>query len=206
MKPILFNTEMVQAILDDKKSCTRRAVKTQPDNRYKYNIGRVIESNYKTHIGKFGFYTGQGEQNVYVKPPYQKGDILYATETWKVIGTYPSEFGFDVLYKSDNLIQPCLFKDIDRYINFMKFENKNGWQSPYFMPKEAARIFLRVTDVKIEQLKDTTEEQAKKEGLESKKEFIETIIKIYPGTTLGTWVWVIEFDRISKEKAYAERN
>ena len=56
IKPILFNTEMVQAILDGRKGCTRRVVKPQPTARY-------------------------GAQCI--KPPYQSGDILYVRETWK---------------------------------------------------------------------------------------------------------------------------
>lgn len=56
IKPILFNTEMVRAILDERKSCTRRVVKPQPTARY-------------------------GAQCI--KPPYQPGDILYVRETWK---------------------------------------------------------------------------------------------------------------------------
>ena len=62
-------------------------------------------------------------------------------------------------------ITPCIFQNIDRYLDiFQKYEEKKGWNTPYSMPKEAARIWLKVTDVRVERLQGITEEQACAEG------------------------------------------
>ena len=68
-KPILFNTEMVRAILDGKKSCTRRLVKPQPQGYFEVNENPVYIYDTDWNQGK-------------ITPPYQPGDILYVRETW----------------------------------------------------------------------------------------------------------------------------
>lgn len=86
IKPILFNTEMVRAILDGRKSCTRRLVKPQPDEKHTYPLGFVTDSTEKKEVGCFGFGIDEyGGSIQYIKPPYgyAPGDILYIRETWK---------------------------------------------------------------------------------------------------------------------------
>lgn len=81
--PILFDTEMVRAILDGRKSCTRRLVKPQPDEKHTYPLGFVTDSTEKKEVGCFGFGIDEyGGSIKYVKPPYQPGDTLYVRETW----------------------------------------------------------------------------------------------------------------------------
>lgn len=83
IKPILFNTEMVRANLDGRKSCTRRLVKSQPDEKHTYPLGFVTDSTEKRDIGCFGFGIDEyGGSVQYAKPPYHIGDILYVRETW----------------------------------------------------------------------------------------------------------------------------
>ena len=83
IKPILFNTEMVRAILDGRKTCTRRLVKPQPDEKHTYPLGFVTDSTEKKKVGRFGFGIDEyGGSIQYEKPPYQPGDILYVRETW----------------------------------------------------------------------------------------------------------------------------
>lgn len=159
-KPLLLNTEMVRATLDGRKTATRRAVKSK--NILDYPIHR------KDMLMEWKIIDFDSRQCVkIVKPPYKAGDILYVQETWAVENTYKNigVYGFDIVYKSDNKILDCMFDDIDRYIKFSKFESKNGWQSPYFMPKEAARLLLRVTDVRPERLQDITTEDICIEGV-----------------------------------------
>lgn len=71
IKPILFNTEMVRAILDGRKSCTRRIIKPQPQGYFEVSEEPLY------------IYDTDGKQGK-ITPPYQPGDILYVRETWRV--------------------------------------------------------------------------------------------------------------------------
>lgn len=133
--PILFNTEIVRAILDGRKTVTRRIVK--PAHL------RVLDSPYHKEHPEVKDIT---LINKLCEPPCQPGDILYVRETWQ-----ECEWGY--LYRAwpQGLHQPGTYKGM-------------SWQPSIHMPKEAARIWLKVTDVRVERLKDITEEQAMKEG------------------------------------------
>ena len=144
IKPILFITEMVRAILDGKKSCTRRINKDAndyvvPDMEF-YNPEKRTYAvhNYadKEHTDKLII----AERTCPICP----GDILYVRESY-------SELSFGYVYKADG-------ENIDHLGNVIK------WHPSIRMPKEAARIWLKVTDVRVERLQDITEEQACMEG------------------------------------------
>lgn len=166
MKPILFNTEMVRAILDGRKTATRRVIKPQPDKEHSHELGYVVCGDAKD-IGSFGFGTHECGGNIqYVKPPYQINDILYVRETFfQAVGHYLDVSGEAVSYTYP----------IFEYVADGKHE-KGHWyneRQDYYMvkrpsihmPKEVARIFLKVTGVRVERLQDITEEQAKAEGV-----------------------------------------
>lgn len=150
--PILFNTEMVRAILDEKKTCTRRLVKPQPDEKHIYPLGIVTDSTEKKDVGCFGFGVNEyGCSIQYARLPYQPGDILYVRETWGEgyeEGTY--------IYKAD-----------DKLANLPRFSESSKliYHPSIHMPKEAARIWLRVTNVRVERLQEITENGAKAEGI-----------------------------------------
>lgn len=153
IKPILFNTEMVRAILDGRKSCTRRLVKPQPDEKHTYPLGFVTDSTEKKEVGCFGFGIDEyGGSIQYVKPPYQQGDILYVRETWCL--RYDGEKYF---YKADKNTP----REEKRLIDY----NNTSWHPSIHMPKEAARIWLKITDVRVERLQDITPKDAKNEGV-----------------------------------------
>ncbi len=81
-KPVLFNTDMVQVILEGRKGVTRRLVKPQPEKDMIHRLGYCVDGD-KKDIGKFGFGTkAYGGHILNVKPPYRPGDILYVRETW----------------------------------------------------------------------------------------------------------------------------
>lgn len=177
IKPILFNTEMVRAILDGRKSCTRRVVKPQPTARYGVQC---------------------------IKPPYQPGDILYIRETWSEgyeDGTY--------IYKADDKLADLpTFKESSKLI----------YHPSIHMPKEAARIWLNVTDVRVERLQEISAESALAEGTDKyihtnggldENMTITSFIGIWNSTIkksdidrygwdANPWVWVIEFERCEK--------
>lgn len=136
-KPILFNTEMVKTILDGRKTVTRRLIKQHPQGYFEVNKNPV-------YIYDTNFSQGK------IASPCNVGDILYVRETW--------------------------FKGLERYIYKANYSNnekfyKDGkeidmkWKPSIHMPKEAARIFLKVKDVRVERLQEITEEQALAEGV-----------------------------------------
>ena len=132
IKPILFNTDMVRAILDGRKTVTRRLIKSQPPYDVQCPLGYCTDG-YKSEIGKFAFGSHEnGGKMIFCKPPYQPGDILYVRETW-------SELSFGYVYKADG-------ENIDHLGNVIK------WHPSIHMPKEAARIWLKVKDVRVERL------------------------------------------------------
>lgn len=175
-RPILFNTDMVRAILDG-KTVTRRAVRYKYDNTEmrmrtdKYGT-RLIEIQKDIEGETHGRNPDGGTWHkllpyIEKNPHYRKGNILYVQETWKIHAINPS-FCMMIRYKADNFCDLQVKFSPSRFDKFQKFYKKNGWQSPYFIPKEAARIFLKVTDVRVERLQDITDEQVIREGISRK--------------------------------------
>lgn len=205
MKPILFNTEMVRAILDGRKSCTRRLVKPQPDEKHTYPLGFVTDSTEKKEVGCFGFGVDEyGGSIQYAKPPYQPGDTLYVRETFIQAAAHT------FWYKADD--KAWMSKDL-------------RWKPSIHMPKEAARIWLKVTDVRVERLQDITVDGCHREGinietnavtdgetLNRKHDFsLEKFETLWDSTIKNSdigsygwnanpWVWVIEFEQCEKPK------
>ena len=195
IKPILFNTEMVRANLEGRKSCTRRLVRFLPGENPQWT-GYIRDG--------LMLYNGRNEPCI-MKAPYQPGDILYVRETW----CDDRQFTHD--------------STPGRYF-YKASESENfKWKPSIHMPKEAARIWLKVTDVRVERLHEITEDGAKAEGAIDNRGFIhspeneydrihtarEHFIKIWNGTIkksnlncygwdANPWVWVIEFERCEK--------
>lgn len=204
MKPILFNTEMVMAILEGRKTVTRRVIKP----RYKADEGGFqVCTNKATGerwVEKHDWDEGSFENPRYIKPPYQVGDILYVREKFNDIETY------SVLYAADKEFIDFGCKEVDGYL-FMESEVK--WKPSIHMPKSAARIFLKVTDVRAERLQDITNKEAKAEGVEvetdnsgimHKAEFARLWDRLNTnrgyGWAANPWVWVIEFDVVKEDE------
>lgn len=201
IKSIILNTEAVQATLDGRKSCTRRLVKSQPDGKHTFPLGFVTDSTEKKELGCFGFGTDKyGGSIQFAKPSYQPGDILYVRETvWQKIGHY-----LDV----DGETKPSWYNEF-RYVASDE-KPETGWNYSWVkrpsihMPKEAARIWLKVTDVRVERSQEITEEQAKGPCTargQFENLWNSTIKKsdfdLY-GWDANPWVWVIEFERCEK--------
>lgn len=190
--PILFNTDMVRAILDGRKTVTRRVIKPKSKNACGFYV------TYRKSDGEFmGVYDYDENEFQFDNPhtpPYQPGDVLYVRETWCKNPNY-EEYYFKTRPYG---IAPYGLK----------------WKPSIHMPKEIARIFLKVKDVHVERLQDITEEQAQAEGCNSgmltgpctargqfenlwnstiKKSDLDNY-----GWKSNPWVWVIEFERCEK--------
>lgn len=206
IKPILFNTEMVRAILDGRKTCTRRVIKPQPQSRLCYTYA----GSHKGCIGKWtypnrGAHEFWGEEyklpenikdeelSKQWNPPYHTDDILYVRETWKKA---PNGYYYYEDWQRNDIA------DVTK------------WKPSIHMPKEAARIWLKVTDVRVERLQDMDKMDAVKEGIDTrlcinlnhalakfKKLWNSTIKKSdldRYGWDASPWVWVVEFERCEK--------
>ena len=161
MKPILFNTEMVRAILNGRKTATRRLIKPH----YKEDEGGFqVCTNKKTGerwVEKSDWDEGSFDPPRYITPLYMPGDILYVREAWAYvsdwINLYPDVKIFDgYVYKADWYIYKADWKE----------KEHPKWRPSIHMPKEAARIFLRVTDVRAQRLQSMTEDDVCDEGAE----------------------------------------
>ena len=146
--PILFNTEMVRAILEGRKSCTRLLVKFFSGENPRWT-GYIKDG--------LMLYNGKNEPCIR-KAPYQPGDILYVRETWGE----GYEEGTYIYRASDKLAGLPTFKESSKLI----------YHPSIRMPQEAARIWLKITDVNIERLQDVTEDGAKAEGAIDNRGFI----------------------------------
>lgn len=174
-KPCLFNTEMTRAILKDRKSVTRRLVKL-PKNIQAQDNGLY------TLFGEGTCYENQHLENLmgYIKKPCQPDDVLYVRETWQCWRAHRYEATADIMFRAGGEGVQLQFPygntdsinrdDYDTFVN--KYFSHNGeWKPSLFMPKEVARIFLKVTDIHIERLQDITEDQAYTEGIPTDSDF-----------------------------------
>lgn len=210
MKPILFNTDMVRALLEGRKTVTRRVIKPQP-KCYRSNITHpkhkeklyIDEKTGRLRCRVCGCspqYSREGtEVSHYWEPPYKPGDVIYVRETW-------AELPCGYVYRADNECPEG-------------WDCDDRWRPSIHMPKELARLFLRVKDVRIERLNDMTEEDAIAEGfpdepagedipLERFSQLWDKTIKPGERDVYGwygnPYVWVIEFENVSYEEAVTD--
>lgn len=193
IKPILFNTEMVRAILDGRKTCTRRVAKNVPDHTHRiepvYENGRFqFDCFYSSYVAALD---ADADFCMPCLPPYQQGDILYVRETW-CKGSWGTEKE-RYYYKADDNDFHCV------------------WHPSIHMPKEAARIWLKVTDVRVERLQDMTDDDAEAEGCFDYTSTALGFPDVWDSTIkksnldryswqANPWVWVIEFERCEKPR------
>lgn len=205
-RPILFSTQMVQAILEYRKTMTRRIVKPQP---YKEGIWWRHPGNKpkaKKGTGSISSTIPPDEFWSYLCPYGIVGDLLWVRETWEPV-PYEANGIYDTGSRTEIRIR---YKATDS-------EYFNKWHPSIYMPKAAARIWLEITDIRVERLQDITESDAKAEGFESlyyapafdgdpfsgtvpaSHFFKETFRELAKSNDimLNPWVWVICFKVIS---------
>jgi hypothetical protein len=208
--PILFSSEMVRAILDGRKTQTRRIINPQPKTIIKDPRNRLPEA-----------FWVDGEK--WIKCRYgQPGDRLWVRETWRDrwgmayanYGTgnaYPIDDVREIEYKAGGngfFTHGCNLCPDEPTV---KWGEWSKWRPSIFMPREAARIFLRVTNVRVERLQDISEDDARAEGVRAygpnncsgtsaRIAFAELWDSINAkrgyGWDTNPWVWVVKFHRI----------
>jgi hypothetical protein len=169
MKSFIFQDWGIRAILEGRKTMTRRLIKPEP-LAYMFNVDLL----------KWSFR----DWNEYHKCPYSIGDIVYMRETYAYL-----QAGIGIAYRADG---DCRHKIID-----------NKWKSPLFMKEIEAREFLKITDIKVEQACDISEEDAKKEGVEQfncpdfRTSFYCVWAELNGPDSWQKWVWAYEFEKVS---------
>ena len=210
VKPILFNTKMVRAILDGRKSCTRRVIKPQPQSRLCYTyagsrngcIGKWTYPNRGAHEFwgeeyKLPENIKDEELSKQWNPPYHTDDILYVRETWK---NAPNGYYYYEGWQRNDIA------DVTK------------WKPSIHMPKGAARIWLKVTNVRVERLREIDGKEILEEGVNSlvhpdafyfdmnQRELFESVwnstikksdLDRY-GWDANPYVWVVSFERCEK--------
>ncbi len=202
MKPILFNTGMVRAILDSHKTVTRRVVKPQPEGAHSILDCDEEKRTFDLLCGNGGVGGVFVDWAETVKAPFWPHDILYVRETWTVWnGNY--EYKADV---DDGYGPFCSNCTLDICAGGCNSILK--WHPSIHMPREAARIFLRVTDVRVERVQDIDDDGVVAKGLNIGDPFdelwdstIKPADRALYGWDANPWVWVIEFERITREEA-----
>lgn len=187
VRPILFNGEMVRAILEGRKTVTRRIIKQD-------KINAVVNSPVRKENPKI---PDSNFINCLVDAPYQRGDILYVRETWN--GDWCDHY----IYRADG-----------GSAKTAGYNQEPKWRPSIHMPKKAARIWMKVTDVRAERLHNLTNRDAKKEGItvetdNSGMAHKAAFMRLWDSTikksdisrygwNANPWVWVIEFERCEK--------
>lgn len=230
-KPILFNTEMVRAILDGRKTVTRRLVKPQPKFRLCYTFAgcnhgtrsypcNTAHEFWGEEYRLPDYITDEDKQMVW-KPPCHTDDVLYVRETWERFDCCSCEGD-----EHGNCPKEPKKSVLDKYgcgcYMYRATDEINGdakWHPSIHMPKGAARIWLNVTDVRVERLQGMDWRDALDEGVNTQFSRTETGEYIFDenpiddfidlwnstikksdidtyGWDANPWVWVIEFERI----------
>ncbi len=193
--PILFSTPMVQAILDGRKTMTRRIVKNIPEVTHR--VEQIGESLFEAHWGIPGnslFLVGATE----IKCPYQPGDRLYVRETWRRYSRRSECTCYEYCHCPPD-------GTILYYADCGPDENK--WKPSIYMPKVAARIWLEVVSVRVERLQEITYEDCLHEGMWNYGTDVDTLAAFQElwqnlnakrgyGWDVNPFVWVVEFKRL----------
>lgn len=212
IRPILFNTDMVKAILDGRKTVTRRCVKAKSKNACGFYV--TFRKSDNAFMGVYDYDKNEMRYDNQQTWPAYPGDILYVRETWH---KYIKRVGYG---------ENCHLHEFYGYEASMANaeDAREKWKPSIHMPKEAARIFLRVTDVQMERLKDMTLDDFLAEGVRLRPKMFHDPENAYMqaqrifaglwdstvnkeqrdlyGWDANPWVWVIAFERCEKPEGW----
>lgn len=210
-RPILFSAPMVRAILEGRKTQTRRIVKPQPQPPYGYDS---LDPTHPIDYGVRWENPGDGSKGppgMWTKRcPYGKpGDRLWVRETWSIEawGT-----GYEITYRADRTHRELLegrdyTEDADPWCRY--YDTQVGdWRPSIHMPRAASRILLEVVSVRVEHLNDINEEDALADGgweyrsCPVHKSPVRSFADLWESINgkkswdANPWVWVVEFRRL----------
>ncbi len=202
-RPIIFSTESVRAILEGRKTQTRRVLKPQPFIDESGNFCSPLTAN-ELKQKKRGMHNwGQGvDGKPWLKEFVKKcpfgipGDWLWVRETWR-----PRDPCIDDCGHVDYCTCPCFgdYRYAAEYSDAV-VQDYGPWKSPMFMPKTASRITLEIVSIKAERLQDISDSDAKAEGYQNIATFIDAwdTLNAKRGFSWESnpWVWVIEFKKL----------
>jgi len=184
-RPILFNADMVRAVLDGRKTQTRRIMKVQPESN-QFGLRRIIASAERSDTGKYHWTESNATGNHIRSAPFScpfgaVGDRLWVKETWSVVSHAFDDDGLMIDYVPDRPAKAVHEKPFGRgyYSGHAIYAADGGftwgdddgcvdgrscWKPSIHMPRWASRITLEITGVRVERLWDITEDDAKAEG------------------------------------------
>ena len=219
-RPILFSAPMVRAILEGRKTVTRRVMKPQPDTDAtitveSYNVAVTNRHGYQEAGPEiFGAWWRDGESGC--KCPYGKpGDRLWVRETWYcdhfevMRGPYLKPDDLDI---REAIEDGTLVYAADGLTPYE--QEQPTWKPSIHMPRWACRILLEITDVRVERLQDVSRADIRAEGLQCPPELASDDVSPnyrdwYPAAwrelwestggnwNANPWVWVVEFKRVT---------
>lgn len=208
---MIFNSEMVRAILSNRKTQTRRIMKVQPESN-QLGLLLITDSTKRSDIGKYHWAESNATGNhvcskLFSCPFGAVGDRIWVRETWSsdFANYYPND---RVWYAADNNrrldievvdgVRGIYSPESDVHVPFR-------WQPSIHMPRWASRILLEITGVRVERLRSMSQDDARAEGviaasgpMEAGLAFRELWDSIYGEESwkANPWVWVIEFERV----------
>lgn len=209
--PILFSTPMVKAILDNRKTQTRRVLKSRHESGM-FRICRRLSDGQITEINSLNWDHIDCGKDI-VCPYGQPGDILWVRERLRQHGELGLEYIAGLEWLSEDIIPHT-------YPSYRNYAHCNI--PSIHMPKWACRLFLQVKSIRVERLQDISEEDAKAEGVDKVGLLYNNYSPLYKQFNIGNlfqsatqsfeslwvsindheswgsnpWVWVVEFERI----------
>jgi hypothetical protein len=175
-----------------------RAVKPRPEEWIK-DLGFTFFTLEGCVSGR-GIYEGNACEKNNIKLPYKPGDVLFVKETWRLVdfSYIDGEWSASVQYKDGSVGTRLHFGEDGA-------GQKIGWRPSVHMPREAARLFLRVAAVKVQRVQDIAEDEAKAEGFDSISAFRnywdrESMRKRGADWYTNEWIFAYAFERISKDE------
>ncbi|EOC1126645.1 hypothetical protein AAAW54_004185 [Cronobacter sakazakii] len=205
---MIFNSEMVRALLDGTKTQTRRIMKVQPDSP-DFGLLRIVESTARSNVGKYHWSESNACGNhirskLFTCPFGAIGDRLWVREAWAEAGGNAPELQ---LYRAN-------YPDhVSSHYEHLKPAEEIRWRPNIHMPRWASRITLEITDVRVERLRHISDADAKAEGYPAERGkagskddawlwYCDLWKSLYGQDSWleSPWVWVIEFKLVNEEQ------